>query len=320
MILISHLSHHILNPRSSQPDTPPVAKVIFIHGFSDHINRYPDLFPYLSSRGIAVHGFDQRGWGRSVSKPAERGASGPTPRVVADMAAFIRPHLPASPSDPPVFVMGHSMGGGQVLKLMCDTDGEYADLVRRVRGWLCEAPFVGLAAEERPSWLTVFAGRLVGRILPKMHMVRVIPPEHLSRLPEVVESIRGDELMHNTGTLEGLAGLLDRSAELSSGRARPDGKKVKALWIGHGTMDRGTDYGETKKWFDNCAGEVGDREFRTYEGAYHQLHADIGREEFAKDVAEWILKRAGGSAEGSGEGNDEAKPAEVKSKPVESKL
>ena len=69
-----------------QPDGPVIAKLIFIHGFSDHVGRYYGFFPSLAARGIAVHGLDQRGWGRSVRKPAERGLTGPTTQVLADMA------------------------------------------------------------------------------------------------------------------------------------------------------------------------------------------------------------------------------------------
>jgi acylglycerol lipase len=275
-----------------QPDTPPKAKLIFIHGFSDHINRYYDLFPYLASRGIEVHGFDQRGWGRSVSKPAERGLTGPTSQVLSDMVAFIKHHLPSpSSSHPPVFVMGHSMGGAQVLTLMADREGRYADLLPRIRGWLCEAPFIGLAPAEQPSALKVWGARLLGKVMPHAKMVHEIPPENLTRIPEVARSIKEDPLMHNTGTLEGLAGMLDRTEALGSGKARPAEGKVRSLWVGHGTADKGTDYGVTKKWFEECATGVEDRMFKSYEGAYHQLHADIGKEEFQKDVAEWILER-----------------------------
>jgi len=272
---------------------------------------------YLASRSIAVHGFDQRGWGRSVAKRAERGLTGPTSRVLADMAAFIRAHLPSSPSDPPLFVMGHSMGGGQVLRFACDNDGSYTDIVKQVRGWLCEAPFIGLAPEEQPNWLTVFGARLVGKLFPRMHYVHEIAPESLSRIDEEVRSIREDGLMHNTGTLEGLGHLIDRTADLSSGRTRPDGAKVRSLWIGHGTDDKGTAYSETKRWFDSYAGVIEDREMKTYEGAYHQLHADLCREEFEKDVADWILARCEGG-ERQVQAGSEVKAPEPK--PVESKL
>ena len=308
---------YLTNP---QPDGPPKANLVFIHGFSDHINRYNKLMTYLATRGIAVHGYDQRGWGRSVSKPAERGLTGPTSRVLADMAAFIRRHLPSSSSeaDPPLFVMGHSMGGGQVLRFMCDNDGAHTDVVRRVRGWLCEAPFIGLAPEEQPGWLTVFSARLVGKLFPRMHYVHEIAPESLSRIPEEVRSIREDKLMHNTGTLEGLGHMIDRTADLSSGRTRPDGDKVRSLWVGHGTDDKGTAYSETKKWFDSYAGVIEDREMKTYEGAYHQLHADLCSEEFEKDVADWILARCEAGGESATRGGSEVKAAETR--PVESKL
>lgn len=293
------------------------------------MNRYNELMTYLASRGIAVHGFDQRGWGRSVARPAERGLTGPTARVLADMAAFIRRvHAPPGSSSssadqhpqpqPPLFVMGHSMGGGQVLRLMChsDTDdGAYADLVRGVRGWVVEAPYLGLAPEEQPSWLTVLSLRLVGKLLPRMHYVHEIDPASLSRIPEVQRSVREDPLMHNTGTLEGMASMLDRTADLSAGRTRPRAPgNVRALWVGHGSADKATAYSETKKWFDNCAAVIEDREMKTYEGAYHQLHADLCKDEFAKDVADWISARC----DGVGEAAPEAEAAGTK--PVGSKL
>lgn len=256
------------------------------------MGRYYGFFPSLAERGIAVHGFDQRGWGRSVRKPADKGLTGPTSQVLADMAAFIKPHLPASASDPPVFVMGHSMGGGQVLTLACSP--QYQDsLVRHVRGWLLESPFIGFSPEAQPSALKVFAGRLAGRLIPHHQIKHVIPPEDLTRDPVVARSLAEDELVHNTGTLEGLAGLLDRTAALASGEVRPAaGGAVRALWIGHGTADKATWYQASKKYFDEFAGEVPDREFRTYEGWYHQLHADGPQTpEFYRDVADWILAR-----------------------------
>ncbi|AEO62847.1 uncharacterized protein THITE_2062148 [Thermothielavioides terrestris NRRL 8126] len=287
-----------LYTKSWLPDGPAKAKLVFIHGFSDHISRYHTFFSALAARGIAVHGFDQRGWGRSVRKPADKGLTGPTSQVLADMAAFITPHLPASPADPPVFVMGHSMGGGQVLTLACHPS--YQDsLVRRVRGWLLESPFIGFSPEEQPNALKVFAGRLAGKVLPHFQLKHEIPPEHLSRDPAVVRSIAEDKLMHHTGTLEGLAGLLDRAAALARGEVRPlPGGALRSLWMSHGTADKTTWFQASKKYFDECTGEVKDREFKAYEGWYHELHADGPDSElFFRDVGDWILARCDGDPE-----------------------
>ncbi|KAM0456429.1 hypothetical protein ACHAO4_003453 [Trichoderma viride] len=267
------------------PTTPVIAKVIFVHGFSEHINRYNDFFPKLAEHGIQVFAWDQRGWGRSVTKPAEKGLTGPTARVVADVAAFIQDKLP---SDVPVFVMGHSMGGGEVLTLA--GDAQYKQLVGQIRGWVLEAPFIGFSPAEVPSSLKVFVGRLVGRLLPRQQLKHVVPPEHLSRDPELVESIRNDALCHNTGTLEGLAALLDRTATLAGGGVKL-GADVRSLFLTHGTNDLTCSYDAAVK-FVNEQTAVEDKETKSYEGGYHQLHADLCKDEFTKDVVDWIVKRS----------------------------
>ncbi|QSZ34734.1 hypothetical protein DSL72_007589 [Monilinia vaccinii-corymbosi] len=268
---------------------PTIAKLIFIHGFSDHINRYYQLFPTLASRGIEVHAFDQRGWGRSVTKPSEKGLTGPTSLVISDIVSFINTQLP---SPVPVFVMGHSMGGGEALTLA--SDPQYADLMNSIRGWILESPFIAFPKGYEPSLVTVFFGRLAGKLLPHKQMVNRLPPENLTRDPEVVKSINEDKLMHNTGTLEGLAGMLDRTAALNKGKAKLN-PGVKSLWLGHGTEDKGTSFEGSEKWF-NQQTELKDKEFKRYEGWYHQLHADLptDRDIFAKDVGDWILARCEG--------------------------
>ncbi|KAL6862347.1 alpha/beta-hydrolase [Trichoderma novae-zelandiae] len=268
------------------PTGPIVAKLIFVHGFSEHINRYDDFFGKLAAHGIQVFSWDQRGWGRSVTKPSERGLTGPTSRVVADVAAFIQDKLPSE--NAPVFVMGHSMGGGEVLTLA--GDAQHRQLVAQVRGWILEAPFIGFSKGEEPSVVKVVLGRLVGRLLPRQQLKHVVPPEHLSRDPEVVESIRNDELCHNTGTLEGLASLLDRTALLSSGGVKL-GSDVHSLFLTHGTNDMTCSYDAAVKFVKDQEA-VEDRETKSYEGAYHQLHADHCKDEFTKDVIDWILKRS----------------------------
>ncbi|KAK4164886.1 hypothetical protein QBC43DRAFT_317058 [Cladorrhinum sp. PSN259] len=222
------------------------------------------------------------------------------------MAAFIKPHLPKSYTDPPVFVMGHSMGGGQVLTFL--SDSKYEDsIVTKVRGWLLESPFIGFSPEEKPSWLKIFAGRLAGRLLPHQQLVHRIDPENLSRDPRVVESISKDALMHNTGTLEGFAGLLDRTTALDRGAVRPRKKGVvKSIWFGHGTNDKTTWFTSSWRYFQTCLEEVEDKKFRKYEEWYHQLHADGPDSElFFTEVADWILKRTPGHEDGKANGGQQ---------------
>lgn len=264
-----------------------------MHGFSDHVGRYEAFGTALAGAAIGVYGFDQRGWGRSVRKPSDKGLTGGTAQVVADTAAFISSHLPPSSGgddddNPPVFVLGHSMGGGEVLALA--GDATHRAVASRVRGWVLESPFLGWAPGGEPSALKISAGRLVGRLLPRRQMVHSIPAEDLTRDAATVEELRADALCHDTGTLQGLAGLLDRTEALVKNRIRIDPGVVKALWLGHGTADKVTGYASSSTWFGAQTG-IEDKTFRTYDGWFHQLHAEPEREEYFGHVIEWILAR-----------------------------
>lgn len=259
---------------------------MFVHGFSEHINRYNEFFPKLAAQGIHVFAWDQRGWGRSALDKALWGHTGPTTQVIADVVAFLKDKT--SDKSAPLFVMGHSMGGGQVATLMADA--AHADLLADVRGWLLEAPFIGFTPSEEPSALKIVLGRLVGRLLPKQQLRHEVLMESLSRDKAWVESVRSDPLCHNTGTLEGLASLLDRTAALSVGTSKVH-KNVRSIWLGHGDGDMTCSYSKAIAWLEQQTG-VEDKTAKTYEGGYHQLHADFCKDEFAADVTGWILKRA----------------------------
>lgn len=181
------------------------------------------------------------------------------------------------------------MGGGQVLTLA--STPAYDDLVKQIRGWILESPFVGFAPELQPSWLLVASGRLASHVMPHFKLHRPIPPEDVTRDPEVQASIRADDLMHDYGTLEGLAHMLDRTDGLSGGKLVIS-SNVKSLFIVHGTADKATSFDKSKEWFERNKDRIPDARFKAYEGFAHQLHADPGKEEFYEDVAAWILERS----------------------------
>lgn len=288
-------SLYIVLTTSPQPDGEPKAKLIFVHGFNDHINRYYGLFPYLANQGIATYGFDQRGWGLSAATSALQGNTGPTTQVIADIVSVIRAQLP---SKVPLFIAGHSMGGGEVLTLA--SDPTYEDVITQVRGWILESPFINFPKGFEPSSAKVFFGRLAGKILPNMRIGNPIPPENVTRDPAVIKSIKEDKLLHGLGSLEGLSGLLDRAAALHSGEVKLS-KNVKSLWLGCGTADKGVSYDACKTWFEKQT-QLEDKEFKTYDGWSHQLHADLADngDIFAKDVSDFILARLEAGKQGDG--------------------
>ena len=83
------------------------------------------------------------------------------------------------------------------------------------------------------------------------------------------EALAADPLCHDMGTLEGLAGMLDRAGQLERGDAMVTGDRVKSIRVAHGSGDRVCSSVATKRWFEgSCTAE--DREYREYEGWYHR--------------------------------------------------
>ncbi|KAL9130941.1 MAG: hypothetical protein Q9217_000987 [Psora testacea] len=245
-----------------QPTTPPVALVLFIHGFSDHINRFDVFLDVLASRGIQIHGFDQRGWGRSVTRKSERGLTGSTATVMNDITSMLRSLIPiAKEKSISLFLMGHSMGGGEILYYAATGP---AEVRKEIRGYLALAPYIALHPTAQPSRALVVAGRLAKFVLPKRQMEQKLKPEWLCRDPDVAKSWEEDELCHNIGTLEGLGGMIDRGEELDR-----DAVVVKegSFFIAHGSEDHVTSYDTSKRWFTRL--KVEDKEFKSYEGWYH---------------------------------------------------
>ncbi|KAI9668691.1 MAG: hypothetical protein M1829_005304 [Trizodia sp. TS-e1964] len=255
-------------------------------------NAYSYLFPSLASKGIEVYGFDQRGWGRSVTSPSSRGLTGPTSTVISDISEVLEHIINEKPNGAPLFMMGHSMGGAEVLTYAAKGP---ASLRKQLRGYLAEAPFLALHPSGQPSKLLVSVGRLAAKVLPHMQTEQKLDANIVSRDPEVAKAFAEDKLCHDIGTLEGIAGMLDRGEQLLNGSIKvlEDVGKV-SLWVGHGTGDLITSHEASKMWVDVL--DIKDKTIVLYEGFYHKLHAEPGEDKvlFADDIAEWILKRSEG--------------------------
>jgi acylglycerol lipase len=186
--------------------------------------------------------------------------------VLGDITSFMKTVIPCPI---PLFLMGHSMGGGEVL---CYAAQGPSEIRQHIRGYLLESPFVDFNAKSKPSSLTIFAGRMAGKLLPHRQLTNKLDPKLVSRDPAVCDSFDKDELCHDTGTLEGLAGMLDRTVQLAGGKVNiPDDAGeggITRIWIAHGDADGITDYNATKRLAD--ALQVKDKEFKSYAGYFHR--------------------------------------------------
>ncbi|KAJ5567658.1 hypothetical protein N7535_006964 [Penicillium sp. DV-2018c] len=296
----------------------PRAILAFIHGFSDHCNAYGELFPTLASAGIEVRSFDQRlnplqckGQTETNTKNQRLGPQ----RQATPRPGEYRPNKPSPrrhalfPPDPAIterlrtlFLMGHSMGGGQTLNYIFHPDSPYnKDKTSRpgFAGVLLYSPLIALDPSTRPSRLLVAAGRIVAKLIPHMQKYTPLEATLLSRDEAVCRDFVADTLCHDMGTFEGLAGMLDRGIWLEGMFGGSAGGWVESelpFWFGHGTGDRITAFSATKVFVEGLKAKGGDVQFCAYENAYHKLHAELPEttEKFFADVKTWVLERVPG--------------------------
>ncbi|GAD97830.1 hypothetical protein PVAR5_6512 [Paecilomyces variotii No. 5] len=217
--------------------------------------------------------------------------------------------LSLCPPKAPLFVMGHSMGGGQLLTYIFHPESPFNDPKQTrpdLSGAMVYSPLIALHPSTRPSMLKVTLGRLAGRLFPHRQLYSPVNASLVSRDPQVCTDYVTDELCHDTGTLEGLAGMLDRGLWLeaiATGRAQPyahaEGdvaetarRALPPMWFCHGDDDQVNLYDATKQFAETVT-TVRDKTFRQYEGGYHRLHAEPEgmKDQFATDVTEWILEK-----------------------------
>ncbi|KAF3903781.1 hypothetical protein ABW20_dc0109222 [Dactylellina cionopaga] len=283
---------HKLYAKEWKTPEAPVASILFLHGFSDHCGAYYDLFPDLANRGINIFAFDQRGWGKSSPEKKQWGLTGGTSAILSDLDEIITArltHCESQATQPPLFLLGHSAGGALTLTYA------YSGALRsKLAGFAAFSPFISLSPAEKPNPVVVMIGKLASHVMPNFQMLNKLDPNNVSRDPAVCKAFAEDKLCHDTGTLAGLAGMLERGARLLTPEFVKKFDKKKPVLLLHGTGDKVTYFNASKEFFGML--DVEDKEFKEYDGWYHKLHADLpeNRAEFSGNVADWILKKTEG--------------------------
>ena len=90
----------------------------------------------------------------------------------------------------------------------------------------------------------------------------------MSRDPEICRQFDADKLCHDTGTLEGLAGMLQRAEELEKGTLVIKDEDNIRLWVGHGSGDKVCSFEATRNFMDRL--DIKDKELKVYHGWYHK--------------------------------------------------
>ena len=248
--------------KAKDPESPK-GDVILVHGFADHMGRYPHVADALVAAGWRVRGIDLRGHGLSDGK---RGFVRAWSDYSDDLAAAIA-HSATEP-----FVMSHSMGGLALLDYLRDN---------RVRGAVISSPLLR-AIVQAPKWKTASA-HVLSRILPSVSLGNELHPEAVSRDPGTQKAYATDPLVFHSATPRWYTEMLDAQKRVIAHTAKFTTPALFMVGTGEKIVDPAPIEQMSREW-------GGPSELRKWEGYFHELFNEPERAEVLAHVASWLSK------------------------------
>ena len=163
-------------------------QILIVHGLGEHSARYEHVAAALAAEGWDVHGWDQRGHGRSEGK---RGDIPDPDALLRDTARVIdavrRP-------DARFALLGHSMGGLVAARFAAEAlSPQPAAWSRPLDGLVLSSPALdaGLSGGQK------LALALAENLAPGLAVGNGLKPAWICRDPAVVQAYTADPLVHD---------------------------------------------------------------------------------------------------------------------------
>ena len=256
--------------RSWQPAGKPRAVIVLIHGFNAHSGYMVWPAEKLSADGLAVYALDLRGRGKSEG---ERFYVEEFSDYLADVDTLVSRARSENPGLP-IYVLGHSAGGVIASSYVFEHQDEIAGLV-------CES----FAFDVGLPHLVQLALQGVSHLAPHVHVFSLNNAD-FSRDPEAVERMNTDPLIAKESQPAETASEMLKAAERLKANMP---KFIAPVLIIHGTADKATRPAGSQ-YFHDHAGST-DKTLRLYEGHFHDLLNDVGKEQVMADIQAWLNAR-----------------------------
>jgi len=256
--------------RSWRPTGVPRAVVVICHGVNSHSGQYFWAAEQFAAQGLCVYALDLRGRGKSEG---ERFHVNHIDEYVSDLSQTIQIAKARHPGLP-VFLLGHSAGGVVSCSYALDHQAELTGLICESFAFQVPAPDVALAIIKGVSHLLPHA--------PVLHLKN----EDFSRDPAVVRSMNEDPLIADETQPSITVAALVRADE----RLRKEFPRITLpVFILHGTADKATMPAGSQLFYDTAGS--GDKTLKLYDGHFHDLLNDYGKDEVMDDIQGWIDAR-----------------------------
>lgn len=255
--------------RSWQPDAAPRAVIVICHGVNSHSGQYLWAGQQFAEAGYAAYALDLRGRGRSEGP---RFYAENISDYVDDVASTIKLAKSRHPGLP-VFLLGHSAGGVTSCTYALDHQNELA-------GFICES----FAYKIPAPGLVLAIVKGLGSIAPKLPVL-TLHMKDFTRNKVALAALEADPLTKNEKQPARTVAALIRGTERMK---REFSRITLPVFILHGTLDKATMPAGSQEFYANAGSK--DKTLKLYEGHYHDLLNDLGKEQVMGDMLDWIGK------------------------------
>jgi len=258
--------------RSWRPDGLPRAVVVVCHGVNSHGGQYHWTGERLRDAGFAAFALDLRGRGKSDGRRFYVADIGD---YVADVHATIALARSRHPGLP-VFLLGHSAGGVVSCTFALDHQAQLAGLICESFAFRVPAPRFVLSAIKGLS-----------RIAPMLPVLK-LKNKDFTRDPAALRALNEDPLIAGEVQPAITVAALVRATERLE---RQFPRITIPVLIMHGTRDKAT-VPAGSEFFHARTGSK-DKTLKLYEGHFHDLLSDTGKEAVMADMISWLSTRLG---------------------------
>jgi acylglycerol lipase len=181
--------------RAWLPDGPPRAVILAVHGFNDYSNAFTEFGEFAAEHGIAVHAYDQRGFGANPAAGLWPGTSALIEDLELERARIAKLH-----PDLPVYILGESMGAAVVIAAVA----RGADL--DAAGFVLTAPAVWGGDQLNPLYRATLW--VMSRLAPGLKLTGRSLGVMASDNIDALRALSADPLFIKETRVDAIAGLV----------------------------------------------------------------------------------------------------------------
>jgi alpha-beta hydrolase superfamily lysophospholipase len=243
--------------------------IIFVHGLGEHIRRYESWAALLYNEGIGFTGVDLPGHGQSDGTQGSIKSYSLTDEMIEILHENISKTFPGIP----IFIYGHSLGGGIVLDYLIRKKPDF-------RGAIVTSPWLKLSFQ--PSKWKIRLVSVMKNILPGLIQPSGLVVDHISHDRDMVERYVSDPLVHDKISVS-----LFHSAMSAASNSLSNAAELNIpLLLMHGSDDKLCSPEGSREF----ASKTKMAELRIWEGGYHELHNETFRSDVFSYLIGWINK------------------------------